>query len=70
MRSRKQPNLNGDLGYQIMVAIKLGVDSYREGRVGFFDPGRQEEVRSPAPRIGYEGGGENYPEDFRRAPGD
>lgn len=29
VRSRKAPNLNADLGYQIMAAIKMGVDSYR-----------------------------------------
>jgi hypothetical protein len=55
MRSRNQPALNPELGCQIMTAIKLGVDSYREGKVKFFDP-RTERVmdRGPA-RPGYEG---------------
>ena len=37
-----------------MTAIRLGVDSYREGRVMFFG--------KPAPRPGYEGDGKNNPE--------
>jgi predicted dehydrogenase len=66
MRSRKQPVLNPELGYQIMTAIKLGVDSYREGKVKFFDP-RTERVadRGPA-RPGYEGDGKNSAEGYRK----
>ncbi|MCP5119876.1 MAG: hypothetical protein GY953_54450, partial [bacterium] len=67
MRTRQKPNLDGDLGYRIMVAIKMGVDSYREGRVRFFDDAREKVVGKPEPRPGYEGQGENYPEEFRRA---
>ena len=37
IRTRQPPVLNPDLGYKIMVAIKLGVDSYREGKIKFFD---------------------------------
>ncbi|MFB3828982.1 MAG: Gfo/Idh/MocA family protein [Bryobacteraceae bacterium] len=33
VRSRKTPNLHAELGYQIMVAIKQGVDFYRKGAV-------------------------------------
>jgi hypothetical protein len=33
MRTRKKPTLHADFGYQIMTAIRLGVDSYREGRL-------------------------------------
>jgi hypothetical protein len=62
MRSRTQPVLHGDLGYQIMVAIKLGVDSYREGRVKFFDPATQRVVEKGGPRPAYEGDGKNDPE--------
>ena len=36
MRTRQKPNLNGDLGYRIMAAMKLGVDSCRRGRVEFY----------------------------------
>ena len=69
MRSRQQPILNGELGYQIMVAIKLGVDSYREGRVKSFDPRTQKEVNRAASRPAYERDGKNDPEDTRRRRG-
>jgi len=59
MRSRQQPVLNPDLGYQIMVAIKLGVDSYREGKVKSFDPRSRKVADKPAPRPAYEGDGKN-----------
>lgn len=59
VRSRKQPNLHAEMGYKIMVAIRLGVDSYRERRVKFFDPRTQRTVdRAPA-RAAYEGTGRN-----------
>lgn len=38
IRSRKSPVYNVLRGYQVMVAIKLGVDSYRQGKVMAFDP--------------------------------
>ncbi|MDA2929169.1 Gfo/Idh/MocA family oxidoreductase [Acidobacteria bacterium AH-259-O06] len=38
MRSREKPVYDVLKGYQVMVAIKLGVDSYREGKVMAFDP--------------------------------
>ncbi len=60
VRSRRQANLNPDLGYKIMVAIKLGVDSYREGRVKFFDPATQRVTSKPAQRPAYEGQGRNF----------
>ena len=60
MRTRRQPNLNAMLGYQIMVAIKLGVDSYREGKVKFFDPKTQRVTDRPLVRPSYEGEGKNY----------
>ncbi len=59
MRSRKEPRLNGTFGYQIMTAIKLGVDSYREGKVKFFDPGTEKEITKAPPRPAYEGDGKN-----------
>lgn len=54
MRDRGRPRLHAELGYQIMTAIRLGVDSYREGRMMYFG--------KPAPRPGYEGNGKNNPE--------
>ncbi len=38
MRTREKPVYDVLRGYQVMVAIRLGVDSYREGRVMAFDP--------------------------------
>lgn len=29
VRSRKEPNLNAELGYKVMAAIRMGVDAYR-----------------------------------------
>jgi predicted dehydrogenase len=41
MRTRGTPVYNALRGYQVMTAIKLGVDSYRYGRVMAFDPVRR-----------------------------
>lgn len=38
MRSREKPLYDVLRGYQVLVAIQLGVDSYREGRTMAFDP--------------------------------
>ncbi len=59
VRSRKQPIFNADLGYQVMVAIRLGNDSYREGKVKFFDPASRTEIDQAPPRPAYEGDGTN-----------
>jgi predicted dehydrogenase len=37
VRSRKEPNLPARLGYQAMAAIGMGVQSYRDSEVLFFD---------------------------------
>jgi len=47
MRSRKSPVYNALRGYQVMVAIALGVDSYRDGKVMAFDPVRQRVLSKP-----------------------
>lgn len=47
MRSRQSPAYNALRGFQVMVAIKLGVDSYREGRVMAFDPGARRVISKP-----------------------
>ncbi|MEO7653233.1 MAG: Gfo/Idh/MocA family oxidoreductase, partial [Bryobacteraceae bacterium] len=62
MRSRKQPILHADLGYQVMTAIKLAADSYRQRRMFAFDPRTERILKEAAPRVGYEGTGENYKE--------
>jgi predicted dehydrogenase len=53
MRSRKKPVYDVLRGYQVMVAIKLGVDSYREGRVMVFDPATRRLVGTPPERKEY-----------------
>ena len=60
IKSRKSPALSAGFGYQIMVAIKLGVDSYRDGSAKLFDPARQETISQLPARPGYEGAGKNF----------
>lgn len=60
VRTRNKPRLHAELGYQVMTAIKLGVDSYRNGRVMAFDPRSETILDQPPPRDpGYEGDGSN-----------
>lgn len=49
MRSRKPPVYNSLRGYQVQVAISLGVESYRYGKVMAFDPVRRQRLESPPP---------------------
>lgn len=44
IRNGRQPTLNADAAYKVMVAIHLSVLSYREGKTKRFDPLRQEVV--------------------------
>lgn len=53
MRTREKPIYDVLRGYQVMVAIKLGVDSYREGRVMTFDPASRRIVPKPPGRRVY-----------------
>jgi hypothetical protein len=62
MRTRKQPVLHADLGYQAMVAIKLAADSYRQRRMLAWDARTQSIMKEAPPRPGWEGSGENYKE--------
>jgi predicted dehydrogenase len=41
VQSRQSPHLNADIAYKVMVAIALGVLSYRERKVKLFDPRRE-----------------------------
>ena len=50
MRSREVPVYNVLRGYQVMVAIRLGVDSYREGRAMAFDPATRRVLPKPPAR--------------------
>ncbi|MBZ0256913.1 hypothetical protein K8I31_12680, partial [bacterium] len=38
VRSRKAPNCNADLAFKVMTTIDLSVRSYREGKVFYYDP--------------------------------
>jgi predicted dehydrogenase len=42
VRSRQQPNCHADLGYKVSVTIDLSVRSYRDGKVYYFDAGREQ----------------------------
>ena len=53
MRSRQQPVYDVLKGYQVMVAIKLGVDSYRQGKVMAFDPKTRRLLKDPPIRRVY-----------------
>ncbi len=65
VKTRKDPVFPIELGYQAMVAIKLGIDSYRSGKIVAFDPQTQRVLPGIPPRPGYEGTGENYQEPVR-----
>ena len=63
VRTRESPVFDAWFGYQVMVAIKLGVDSYRSGRIMAFDPVAERIVNRPPPRHpGFEGDGINDPD--------
>jgi len=62
MRTRQQPVLHAQLGYQVMAAIKLAADSYRQRRMMAFDPTTEKELAQAPPRPAYEGTGENFTE--------
>ncbi len=68
MRDRSQPAFDAHFGYQAMTAIRLGVDSYRSGRMMAFDPHGQRVLPFAEPRPGYEGSGKNFEEPPRRPP--
>lgn len=62
VKTRAKPIFDAYFGYQVMVAIKLGVDSYRNGRIMCFDPESEQILNRPPPRhLGYEGDGSNDP---------
>jgi predicted dehydrogenase len=53
MRTRSTPIYNVQRAYQVMVAIGLGVESYRAGRVMAFDPKTQRVLPSPPKHAEY-----------------
>ena len=48
IRTRKPTPLDGHLGYRSQVAVALGVEAYRQNKVTFFDPEKEEMVERPA----------------------
>ena len=68
MRDRSKPVFDAQFGYQAMTAIRLGVDSYRSGRMMAFDPHGERARPFAGPRPGYEGSGQNFEEPPRRPP--
>jgi predicted dehydrogenase len=60
VRSRQQPNASAEIGFQILTAIKLGVDAYREGTTKLFDPATQQVVSTSPKRPEYQGDGKNH----------
>lgn len=69
VRTREKPVLDADFGYKIMTAIKLGVDSYREGKLMLWDPEREQRIEQAPRRMIYQGDGKNHEEPrppFRR----
>jgi len=44
--TRQKPNLDADLGYKVMAAIRMGVDAYRKQTTIHWDPrGRKASIR-------------------------
>ncbi len=50
MRSREQPVLHGQVAYKTMVTIAMSVESYRSGKMLYFDPIKQKVTDKPLPR--------------------
>lgn len=44
VRSRQQPNLDADLGYRVMAAIRMGVDAYRRQTTIHWDNQKQRAI--------------------------
>lgn len=53
MRARNKPVYDVLRGYQVMVGIKLGVESYRNGKVMAFDPATRSVLHEPVPHKEY-----------------
>ena len=67
VRSRKTPNLDAETGCMVMTAIRLGVDSYREGRQKMFDAKTQKVVDKLPARQVFEGDGKNHEDELKKA---
>ena len=47
VRTRQKPVLDADTAYRAMVTIGMAVQSYREGRVLYFDESAEKVVAAP-----------------------
>jgi predicted dehydrogenase len=61
MRTRQTPVLGPELAHQIMVAIGLACESYRDGQLHLYDPRAKKRARNAEKRAAYEGDGKNHP---------
>lgn len=66
MRTRKTPVLGPELAHQIMTAIGLACESYRDGDMKLYDPAANKRVKTAPKRPAYEGDGKNHPEGPRK----
>lgn len=66
MRTRATPHCYAEFAYKIMTAIKLGVDSYREGKMMLWDPVNERRIERAPARPVYDGDGQNHEEPRRR----
>lgn len=51
MRSREKPVLHGEVAYKTMVTIAMSVESYRSGKMLYFDPVKQKITDKPTQRV-------------------
>ncbi len=51
MRTRQKPVLDADTAYRAQVTISMGVESFRRGKILYFDPAK-ERVVEKAPATG------------------
>ena len=49
VRTREKPVLDADTAYRAMVTIGMSVESYREGRMLYWDAAREKVVAEPLP---------------------
>ena len=51
MKSREKPVLDARTAYKAMVTIAMSVESYRSGRVLYFDAEKERVVETPPKKI-------------------
>jgi hypothetical protein len=47
MKTRQKPNLDAETAYRAQVTITMGVESFRQSKVLFFDPVAEKVVETP-----------------------